>query len=111
MGAYSGISDPSAISTDAGTDGTSDLCIYRSAGGQVAVLTVGQDASLYGGADGTEFTLATVDKAKWNAGQMTLAAVVGSRSFVLQYGPGAKGVTQGLAGNAAQFIASKLKAS
>jgi len=87
-----------------------DVCIYRTDAGQVLALTVGTGPSLYTSADGTEFTLATIDKAKWNEGQKTLAVQDGNHSFVMQFGPAAT-VTKDLAGNAAQFIAGKMAAS
>ena len=49
-----------------------------------------------------------LEKAKWDAGNTTLTAVAYDHSIVIKYGA-AKQADQDIAGNAAQFIAMKLK--
>ncbi len=91
------------------TEVDASTCKYTGDGGDLVTVTIARSSAAFDAAPGVEAKIAMLEKAKWDAASKTLAAIAHDHSLVIKYGPAAKQADQDIAGNAAQFIAMKLK--
>jgi len=88
--------------------GDATSCKYGKDGAEVITVQVIDGTAAFDGAPGDAATVATLEKAKWDAEHKILTGVAKGKTLSVKYGPGALKSDDKTAGSVLQLLASKL---